>query len=159
MVANFNDAAINQVLDRIVSYGLSTGRFDQVNQHEPKSAPQSGISASCWMQTIKPAPRGSGLSATSGVLVINMRIYMNFSLQPFDMIDPSLTAAVTDVMGALSGDFSFGGIGNVRTLDLLGMYGVPMSALAGYVEIDRKMFRVMTITIPVIINDMFNQAA
>jgi hypothetical protein len=158
MVANFNDAAINQVIDRIVSYGLATGRFDQVNQHEPKSAPQSGISASVWVQTIKPI-RGSGLDATSGVMLLNFRIYMNFSAQPFDMIDPSLTAAVTDIMGALSADFDFGGLADVRAVDLLGMYGTTMSALAGYVEIDRKMFRVMTVSIPVIVNDMFSQVA
>lgn len=159
MPANFNDAAINQVLDKIVSHGLATGRFDAVNQHEPKSAPQSGITASCWVQTVKPAGRGSGLDATTGVLILSFRIYMSFVSQPFDAIDPALTAAVTEMMGAMSGDFDFGGVADVRALDLLGMYGTTLSATAGYVEIDRKMFRVMTVTIPVIVNDMFSQVA
>lgn len=156
--SNFNDAAINAVFDKVVSYGLGLGRFDSVNQHEPKSAPMSGITASIWVQSVRPA-RSSGQAMTSGVLLLNFRIYMNFVAQPFDMIDPAVTAATADIMGAFSGDFNFGGVAGVRAVDLLGMTGNALSAVAGYVEIDRKMFRVMTISIPIIINDMFAQVA
>lgn len=157
-MANFNDAAVMTVFDKVVSYALATGRFDQVNQHEPKNAPGVGLMCSFWIQQIKPA-RTSGMSATSGVVILQSRIYMNFRSEPFDMIDPNVMSAVCDLMGALSGNFSFGGAANIRAIDLLGTMGTPLSAQAGYVEIDRQMFRVMTMIIPIIVNDMFIQSA
>jgi hypothetical protein len=155
-VSNFNEAAVGDVFDRIVSLALSLGRFDSVNQHEPKSAPGNGINCAVWVQAIRPA-RSSGLPMTSGVMDLQLRVYQSFLSQPFDSIDPAVTGAICDIMGAISGEFSFGGIDGVRDVDLLGMTGTPMSAQSGYVEIDRKMFRVMTLAIPVIINDMFAQ--
>jgi hypothetical protein len=146
-------------LDKIVSYALASGRFDAVNQHEPKNSPGNQVTAALWVQSIKPVGRGSGAASTSGVLMLNFRVYQNFRSQPFDAIDPTVTSAVSDIMGTLSGDFGLDGAGGTRSIDLLGMYGAPMSAAAGYVEIDKSIFRVMTIQIPVIINDMWTQVA
>lgn len=153
---SFNDAAITEIFDAIVSYAITTGRFDHVNQHEVKSAPGSAMSCSVWVQSVRPV-RSSGLAATSGVVLINARIYRNMRRMPYDMIDPDVTAAVADLMGTLSGDFNFGGIADIRNLDLLGSTGAGLSAQAGYIEIDRQMFRSMTLAIPIIINDMFVQ--
>lgn len=159
MTANFNDAAINQVIDKVVSYALANGRFIEVNGHEPKSAPPpGGPTCSVWAQRIRPVS-SSGQAATSAVLELSVRIYISFIQQPYDQIDPQILAAVTDLMGTFSSDFNFGGVAGVRAIDLLGMEGTAMSANAGYVEIDRKMMRVMTITVPIIVNDMFTQAA
>lgn len=153
---NFNDVAVNDIFDRVVSYAMSSGRFDQVNQHEPKNSPGNGMICAIWMQLIKPV-RTSGLSATSGVLVLQARIYTSFRTQPYDTIDPNVTSATCDLMGVMSGSFTFGG--TVRAVDLLGATGYSLSSQAGYVEIDRQMFRVMTTTIPIIIDDMFAQEA
>lgn len=157
-MSNFNDAAVNDVLDRVVSFAMGLGRFDQVNAHEPKSSPGTGMHCAVWMQSVQPT-RSSGLAITSGVVVLNARIYTDFKSQPYDAIDPQVTSAVCDVIGALSGDFELGGADDVRAVDLLGMAGSPLGAVAGYIELDRTMFRVMTITIPIIINDMFEQVA
>jgi hypothetical protein len=99
------------------------------------------------------------MGATTGVVVLNSRLYTNFRQQPYDMIDPNITAATCDLIGAITADFNFGGDAGVRNVDLLGMTGTSLSAQAGYVEIDRQMFRVMTIVIPVVVNDMFVQGA
>jgi hypothetical protein len=154
MGAQFNDAAIADVFDRIISLAMASGRFDQVNQHEPKSSPGRGVTCAVWVQRIRPI-RSSGQNAISGVLVLSARIYTNFRSDPPDLIDPNATAAATDLMGSLSGDFELGGVDGVRALDLLGANGQAMEAQAGYIEIDRTYYRVMTITIPVIINDMW----
>jgi hypothetical protein len=157
----FDDAAINIIFDKIISYALATGRFDHVNQHEPKNSPGTGMLFSLWVQAIRPV-RSSGLGATSGLVVFQGRIYTNFISQPYDMIDPNVMAATADLMNALSGDFDFGGEANVRAVDLLGQTGgqnTALSAQAGYVEIDRQMMRVMTIMIPIIVDDMFIQGA
>jgi hypothetical protein len=160
MSARFNDAAVNEIFDIIVGYALASGRFDHVNQHEPKNAPGHGLTCSVWIQAIKPI-RTSGVAATSGVILFTARIYMNFRSQPFDYIDPNVTAATTDLMGTFSSDFQFKNaqVADVRNVDLLGSQGVALNATAGYVEIDRTVFRVMTIQIPVILNDIFMQAA
>ena len=36
---------IDSVLNAIVSHALTTGYFDQVNQHEPKNRPGAGLTA------------------------------------------------------------------------------------------------------------------
>lgn len=154
----FNDQSVMTVFDKVVSYALASGRFDTVNQHEPKNAPGNGLNCSVWMNTINPI-RGSGLNTTSGIVTLYTRIYTNFRKQPFDAIDPEVMSATASLMTALTSDFDFGGAAGVRAIDLLGMFSsVPLSAAAGYVEIDRQMFRVMTITVPIIIDDMFIQA-
>lgn len=151
----FGDKAISDVFDRLVSLAQATGKFDSVNQHEPKNAPNYDISCSIWAQTIKPF-RG-GLAATSLVVNFDMRIYKPFTSQPFDLIDPNVMAATVTIMAALSGNFQLGGVGDARAVDLLGMTGSTLSAIAGYVEIDRRVMRVMTINVPIIFNDSFLQ--
>lgn len=154
---SFSQAAVNQLFDSIVSTCLTLGVFESVNQHEPKTAPQAGTYAAVWVDSITPVARASGLNATSGVVVFNVRCYSSMLQQPLDAIDPGLTTAAMTVMDAFSGDFTFGG--TVRDVDLLGMYGQPMGGRAGYINIDGKMFRVFTITIPVIINDLWTQVS
>ncbi len=155
---NFNDAGVNDVFDKVISYAMTTGRFDLVNQHEPTNAPRQGLICSVWIQVIRPI-MASGLAATSGIVQLNARIYRNFKTMPHDVIDPEITSATCDLIGALTADFDFGHIADVRNIDLLGEHGVALAAQAGYIEIDRQMFRVMTTTIPIIINDMFTQEA
>src|SRR5713101_6440272 len=106
MTAQFNDAVINAVIDKIISYALASGRFDSVNGHEPKSAPGNNLVFALWVQSIAPA-RLSGLASTSVDCIFQGRVYVPFTQQPYDMIDPQVMAATTDLMGAFSGDFDF----------------------------------------------------
>jgi hypothetical protein len=154
----FDDAAVNEVFDNVVSYALETGRFDSVNQHEPVNAPGSGLLCSFWVQRIRPIPQG-GMGMPSGVVVLNGRIYKDFRAEPKDYIDPAVTAATSDLIGAFAGNFSFGGAAGVRAIDILGMTGFMLEGVAGYLEIDRHMHRVMTLTVPVIVNDMWTLEA
>jgi len=151
----FNDAAVNEIFSNIVSYALETGRFDLVNQHEPTNAPGKGIQFSLWIQNVRPVGAASGTGAVSGVVLFNGRVYSSFRQQPKDSIDPGITSAVADLMNSLTSDFDWGGDVSVRAVDLLGMYGTSLNAEAGYIEIDRQVFRTMTLNIPVIINDLF----
>jgi hypothetical protein len=43
-------------------------------------------------------------------------------------------------------------------VDLLGQFGTPLSAQAGYVNQDGRLFRIMTITLPLVVNDVWGQA-
>ena len=58
-------------------------------------------------------------------------------------------------MTASSGDLDLGE--EVRCVDLLGQTGRALSAQAGYLEQDSKLFRVVVITLPLIVNDLWDQ--
>lgn len=149
------------LFDQLVSHALSTGLFEQVNGHEPKSAPTpGGLSAAFWADRIIPAPNRSGLAATTALIVFNCRVYGSMTAEPADDIDPRMMYAVTTLVGAYVGAFAFGGaVSGVQGIDVRGMAGIPLAAEAGYLEQDRRLFRVMVITVPVIVNDMWDEAA
>lgn len=146
---------INAILAKVESHALASGYLERVNTHEPKNAPGTGLTAAVWVDRIGPVPAGSGLTATTGVLALMVRIYADMLQEPQDAIDPNVIAAVDHLLGAYSGDFELGG--KVRNVDLLGQAGTPMSAQAGYINIDHKLYRVMTITLPIIVNDLWSQ--
>jgi len=154
---NFNDAAVNAIFDHILGFASQSGRFDSVNAHEPKNAPPdpSGVLFACWVQEIEPLGQASGLQSASGVLVINARCYMGFRTQPFDGIDPKIISATMEMLARYAGDFNFGGAAGVRNVDIFGSSGFKLGAVSGFLELDRTIYRVMTTTIPVILNDMF----
>jgi|SRR5882762_12793 len=139
----------------VESHALALGVFERVNMHEPKTSPGSGLTAAVWIQAIAPVTT-SGLATTSGRIEFSTRIYTNMLTEPQDAIDPNMVAAVDALLGAYSGDFDLGVTG-VRDVDLLGQHGVPLSALAGYLNQDGKLYRVMTVTLPIIINDLWAQ--
>lgn len=143
------------LIEAVASHAMASGYFDKVNQYEPKSAPQTNLTASVWIQSFGPAHGQSGLISTTMRFLVNVRIYCNMLQDPPDMIDPSLMEAVDALMSAYSGDFTLDGL--VREVDLLGMTGEELGGAAGYIEIDKKMFRVFTLAVPMIVNDVYSQ--
>ncbi len=143
------------IMDKLQSHAMTLGVFERVNLHEPKNAPGSGLSCAIWTDFIGPVPASSGLAATSGLLIFNVRIYSNMLAEPQDYIDPEVIKAVDLLMTAYSADFELGG--SVAWVDLLGQSGRSMQAQAGYINQDGQMMRVMTITLPVVLNDSWVQ--
>lgn len=140
--------------DAIVSHAKRLGAFERVYAHEPKSAPLGGVTAAVWVDHIEPI-KSSGLSATTCRVHYSIRVYTNMTKEPQDGIDRELLAAVAKLMTSYSTDFTFGD--EARHIDLLGAYGPSLSAQAGYLNQDGRLFRVMTITLPVIFDDVFEQ--
>jgi hypothetical protein len=136
---------------------MASGRFDAVNGHEPKNPPSTGgLTAAVWTDRVTPV-RSSGLNSLSVLLVFNVRIYASAVSEPPDAIDPDMLAAVDDLCAAYTGDFELGGL--VRHVDLLGINGTPLDVRAGYLRQDGIEFRVMTIALPVVVNDLWNEVA
>jgi hypothetical protein len=152
----FNAAAVTALFAAVTSHAAETGLFEQVTAHEPKSAPQGGLSCAIWVASIEPV-LSSGLDQTSGKVVFNVRVYSSMLAEPQDGIDPDILAAVCTLLAEYSGAFTLGG--SVREVDLLGESGDSLSAKAGYLSHDSRLFRVMDIVLPVIINDLFGQVA
>ncbi|HZN70566.1 MAG TPA: hypothetical protein VFC00_02615 [Micromonosporaceae bacterium] len=146
---------LTTLIDRVASHAAATGHFERVNQHEPKSAPGNGLSAAVWVQRVQPH-RSSGLAATSALVTLMLRMYSNMLQEPQDEIDPRIGGAVDAVITALSGDFELGG--NARCVDLLGQGNPGVAAQAGYLTIGTTMYRVMDISVPIIVNDVWSQA-
>lgn len=147
---------ITAIYDALLSHALSLGIFSSVAGHEPKAAPLNGPHAALWLAGMAPAQRRSGLAASTMRLEFSLRIQQNMLKEPQDAIDADMLAATALMMNAYSGDFELGGV--VCEVDLLGAWGPPLAALAGYLKQDDRLFRVMTITIPLIINDVFTQS-
>lgn len=147
------------LFDAIESHALASGEFDSVDTAEPKSAPGTGITCGIWMQAIGPAPDASGLAAVTSRVEFTITLYSAFITEPVDLIDPNLLHATIALMEDYAGDFRLSIISSVsiQSIDLLGAHGTPLQAQAGYVDIDGKMFRVMVITLPVIINDLWTE--
>ncbi len=148
---------IRTVFSAAESHALASGFFAAVNGHEPKSPPVSGITCAIWVEQIGPAHGGSGLNSTSARLALCVRLYTPLWQQEPDAIDPALMDALDWLMAAYSGDFTLNGI--VRQVDLLGRYGDPLSARAGYLSEGGAEYRVMTIILPLIVSDLWNQEA
>ena len=155
---SFDGAAVRDLLNALVTHAMTLGLFESPQTHEPKSAPGNGLQCSIWVDTIGPVT-SSGLDATSGRVVFHVRIYSNMLQEPQDDIDPNILTAVCALLDDYTGQFELGGAGGTRNVDLLGQHGTPLSAQAGYLTIDNRMYRVMVITMPVIINDLFEQVA
>lgn len=147
-----------ELIDRLASHAMASGHFDRVNQHEPKNKPGRGLTCAMWIDRIEPARGRSGLNATTARVVFNVRVYSNMIQEPQDMIDPQIMDAMDALFTAYTGDFDLGD--DDRFIDVLGMtQGHPMYAQSGYINIDNFVYRVLTMTVPIIVNDAWPQVA
>jgi len=155
---SFDGAAVRDLLNALVSHAMAIGYFERVNTHEPKSAPGNGLYCAIWVDTIDPVT-SSGLAATSGRVAFHIRVYSNMLGEPQDDIDPNILGAVCGLLDDYTGQFELGGAGGTRNVDLLGQHGQALSAAAGYVNMDGRIYRVMVIVMPVLVNDLFEQVS
>lgn len=146
------------IIDRLVSHAMTVGVFDRVNAHEPKSKPGRGLTCAVWVDRIEPAASRAGLAVTTARVVLNVRVYTTMLQNPVDAIDPAVMNAVDLLFEAYSGDFQLGD--ENRWIDLLGAtQGHPLYSQSGYINIDNVVMRVMTITVPVIVEEAWTQAS
>lgn len=145
---------IDDIMDCVVSDVQRTGYFRKVNQHELKRANRD-MTAAVWCQAIDPIPLMSGLASTSGRLTFVVRMYIPMLKEPQDEIDPLMMKATANLMRRYHDDFDFGGA--IRNIDLLGQFGIALAAQAGYLEIGNVDNRIMDITVPCLVNDIWPQ--
>lgn len=148
---------VEAITDAVVSHALSSGWFENVNTHEPKSSPGHGITCAVWVQGVTPVRQRSTLSKTAGRVGMNVRIYSRMLQQPEDQIDPNILKATDTLFAAYNGDFTLDGL--ITAVDVLGAYGNPLSGQAGYLDVGQGMYRIFTIEVPLIIDDLWEQVA
>lgn len=141
------------VLTAVVSAAQTLGVFSEVRDYEPRQAmPKDGVSLALWLGPVDPIK--GGLSSTSARVVIEGRLYRSVLEKPYS--DVTILNALDTFIGTLSADFTLGG--RLRGIDLLGMYGTTLSGIAGYIEQDSKVYRIIDIQVPLMINDVWTQA-
>ena len=154
---------IRGILAAVESHAAASGRFDRVLRfepehprgHEPTNMPGYGVTCAVWMQDITHVPALSGTNTSSVKVDVNLRLYRVMLADPLDLVDPEMVEAVDDLFTAYSGDFTLGGA--VMMVDLLGAYGAGLAAQAGYLEQDEHMYRIYTITLPLVLADQYTQ--
>lgn len=161
VVVVFVDPAVTplvatSILEALKTHALASGQFEEVNGHEPTSAPVSGTSASFWFDGLRPLPQGSGLAVTSGVVTFLLRIALRGFSEFQDDAEMRLLTAADRMIALYSGDFELG-VSNVRFVDLLGQSGETLAAKAAWLTQDGKTYRVVLVTIPIIVNDIWGQ--
>lgn len=148
---------ISGILDAAISHASASGYLDQVNGHEAiHPSVSGGITGAVWVDRIT-AIRSSGLDSTTGLVVLNIRLYTSAQSLPLDAIDPAVVAAVDALCTAYVGDFTLGGL--IRNVDIRGANGQPLDVRAGYLPQDGALQRVMTIWLPCIVNDLWEEVA
>ncbi len=140
------------LFNSLISTASRTGRFDQVAGHEPKSAPGTGVIAALWLNQMQPI-QSSGLNVVSVLVEFTFRLHIGMLREPIDSIDPDLLQATTDTYTALIGAYTQGG--TLRAIDVFGADSEGLRAQAGYLQLDQKVYRVMDIFVPCVINDTF----
>jgi hypothetical protein len=146
---------VKAICDALTSHAEASGYFDSVLGHEPKGAPQGRLTYATWGQEIGPAVGFSGLNASAAFLLWYARLYTSMLQEPQDQIDIDMALAGTAMIAAYSADFRLGD--EASYVDLLGTTGTVLRGRFGYQEIDKKLFRVFTIEIPVVVDAAWSQ--
>ena len=140
----------------VIDHAAALGLFDRVAGHEPSNAPGRGLSCAVWVDDLRPIPRRSGLATTSARLAFLARVFRPLpAVVDGDRVDPEILAAASALIGSLIGDLDLGASVEV---DVFGAHGLPLVAKPGYLTQDAAVYRVIDVTVPLIVDDLWPQA-
>jgi|SRR5215469_13382919 len=154
---SFDQAAVIALRDALISHVQKLGVFDQVTAHEPKNIPSNLPSCVIWAQEIRPLGSGSGLNATSGYVIWHARVQIPAWREPLDDAETDILTAATTLMNEFTGNLTLSA--SVRAIDLIGMYGESMTMTAGYLNMGDTFYRIATVVLPMVVNDLWTQGA
>lgn len=146
------------IRNALVSHAKRLGGIDTATGAEPEEGPTQGqVHYAVWYDRISPAPGASGLDATAVRLAYVGRLYVALGARRLEDAELRIGEAVDRLLAAYSGDFTLGGL--VRNVDLQGAHGAPLEVAFGYQRIGDAQFRVATFTLPLIVNNVWEQVA
>jgi hypothetical protein len=166
MALNFD-----QIRDAVLTHAQQTGLFDVVVGAPLLSSPPlvdggSGLSFEAYMGPIQAYAAGSGLASTAGIVVIYCIVGLRddpgtMSEGDRDDIDPRIASACDEMLRRYGAGFTLGGL--VRNIDIFGAAGQGVLGVRpGWVQVggpEAPRRRVGTITLPMIVNDLWPQSA
>lgn len=145
---------INTILDKVKSHAQSLGVFGSVNTYEPTTPAGNDVDCSIWLDEIIPVST-SGLASTSVCITFTVAIYANMLAEPYEETDGKLIRALDALMTAYNGDFTLDG--TIRNVDVFGRDTQGLRVQAEYFKPDDILFRVLTISLPLVVNDVWEQ--
>ena len=140
------------ILAKLATIGKASGLFVKVDKFEPRGQPGNGVTLFLISGPMRPIT-SSGLNNVSVRWQIDGRVYTPLNYEPASELDAVLTAAAAKYLEALCAQFTLGGL--VRCVDVFGSDGEPLSATPGYIEQNDKVYRVITLEIPLLINQQW----
>jgi hypothetical protein len=144
------------IFSAVRSHAMTLGLFESVSGHEAINPPGHGLHYEVWAGPIRPIAAASGLSVTSAQVIIQGRIKVSATREPRSSIETDVLSATDRLLSEYTGAFQLG-LPDIRSIDVLGMYGAALEARPGYITQDAALFRVVDITIPIIVNDAWQQ--
>jgi hypothetical protein len=128
-------------------------------QHEPLSAPDAPGVICCIFPAdpVAPLAESSGLAAADARMPVMVRLMRNALAEPQDQRETDLIDAYDALMTAMLGAFTVNG--TVRAIDVLGESGEALAGQWGYISLDKPIFRIIDITVPLMINNAWTYGA
>lgn len=153
---------IDPIIDAVVSDVKQSGYFSQTIEDTINKGPDGKLTALVWLQNVGVAQRASGLNTSAAMLTFMIRVYANQIARDkpvfVETMPRRLVKAVSNLIRRYHDNFDFGGV--CRNVDCLGEFvGGGLSATSGYEEIGGSWYRMMTLAVPVIVNDVWVQTA
>lgn len=149
------------IVDSIVSHALNLGVFEQVNFQTPTNTPDKGLSMDVTVANITPIVE-SGLNSVSVVIEFNLLIVTHLIQSPENQIDKSIINAVDLLLTEYCNNITFNN--ELRNVDIFGSSSSGISANFGYIEFENtriapaaNTYRAATITLPLIVNDVWDE--
>uniref|UniRef100_A0A6M3XKI5 Uncharacterized protein n=1 Tax=viral metagenome TaxID=1070528 RepID=A0A6M3XKI5_9ZZZZ len=141
--------AIKATLQAISSYIQASGYVQKSTIGEPESPPGERLAASVYMGNISIV--SLTLNTTIEVHTVILRLYMDMLAEPTEGIEFKLAEVVSGIFHDLLGEYDLGT--TIRNVDAGGIYGSPLRATWGYVDVGGKMYRIVDMSIPLIVDD------
>ena len=141
---------IKSTLETLEDWLKKSGYFPKAAIGEPKQPPQEETSAAVFMNRVSTI-RVFANGGLSEVHLVTVRVYRNMLAEPQQDIELDLARLISSDSSDLVGDFTMGGA--VMALDVAGMHGTPYGATWGYLDVGGKMYRIVDILAPFIVND------
>ena len=151
---------IKATLDAIASHISRSGYVSDVQIGEPVAPPDAidKLHAAIYMASATVVDLT--LSSTIEQHVVTVRLYRRAAFGQGDdagEVEQEMALAVSQIVSNLIGEFDLGA--TMRAIDVGGTYGTGITSAFGYVQIGTTMFRIVDITVPLIVDGSATQAA
>lgn len=148
----------DQILAALNDHVLTLNVCDTVSGHETKAPPGTGVHCEMFGGGFECVPARSGLGVVAVKLLWRMRLRTSWMQKPADDIDHRLLKVLDPIMTSFIGGFTLGG--TVVAFDVLGAAGgSPVTGQFGYLDQGGQMFRTVEAQLPLIVDDLWTEAA
>jgi len=142
---------LTATLKSVESHLRSSGYASSVVVGEPKSAMEAGprVTAAVWTVSATIVALTAG-NETIELHVLNVRLYADAFTESPETLELAIVNAQSQVAAKLLADANLNS--SVRSIDAGGQYGVQFEGQYGYAEVSGKMYRIVDLTLPFIVD-------